>query len=193
MNQFAIYFNLGFNHIVNWGAVDHVLFIIALCLRYQFSDWKKLLILITAFTIGHTITLAISLLDIISYSNNWIEFLITITIIITALSNLFVKKTSNKKNITLIYWFALFFGLIHGLAFSTDLKSIIGSGDNAVLKLFAANIGIEAAQLLFVLFLLIINFILLNLVKINKRDYIIFISGAIFGIALYLACNRIPF
>lgn len=191
MSQFSIYFQLGFHHILNWGALDHILFIIALCLRNQFSDWKRVLFLVTAFTIGHTITLAISLLDIISFSKNWVEFLIVLTIIITSLQNVFNKKGYSKNKLNAMYWFALFFGLIHGLAFSTDLKSIIGNGDGLIIKLFAANIGIESAQLIFVFILLVINFISLNLIKINKREYTLFISSAIFGIALYLASLKI--
>ena len=194
MNQFSIYFQLGFHHIFNWGAIDHILFIIALCLKYQFADWKRILILVTAFTIGHTISLTTSMFGLISYSNAWIEFLITITILITALHNVFNKKTNySKGKITFIYASAMVFGLIHGLAFSSDLKMIIGNGELVFLKLLYANIGIEAAQLLFVFILLIINLICLRIVKINFREYTLFISSAIFGIALYLSIIRQPF
>jgi len=193
MNNFSIYFQLGFNHIANWGATDHILFIIALSSRYQSSDWKKLLILITAFTIGHTITLGLAVLDIIHFSGKWIEFLIPLTIVVTAFSNLFVKKFSFSNKFPLIYWFALFFGFIHGLGFSNDLKSIIGNGSGLILKLLAANIGIELAQCLFVLLMLFVGFICLNLLKINRREYLLFVSGCIFGTALYLAIQQCPF
>jgi hypothetical protein len=193
MNNFSIYFELGFRHIASWGAFDHILFMAALCMRYQFNDWKRLLILITAFTIGHTVTLGLSVLDIISFSKNWIEFLIPVTIAVTAFSNLFVKKFCFNNKFPLIYWFTLFFGFIHGLGFSNDLKSIIGNESGLVIKLFAANIGIEAAQILFVLMILLIGFICNNLIKINRREYIVFVSGAIFGIALYVAALRYQF
>ncbi|MBS4042491.1 MAG: HupE/UreJ family protein [Chitinophagaceae bacterium] len=194
MSQFSIYFQLGFHHIVSWGAIDHILFIIALCLKYQFADWKRVLILITAFTIGHAISLIASMFQLISFSNSWIEFLITITILITAFHNVLNKKTSySKGKITFIYASALVFGLIHGLAFSSDLKMVIGNGDLVWLKLLFANIGIEAAQLLFVFILLLVNLICLRIIKINFREYTLFISSAIFGIALYLSFIRQPF
>jgi hypothetical protein len=190
MNNFYIYFQIGFKHISNVGAMDHILFMMALALRYQFADWKKLLVLITAFTIGHTITLGLCVLDIIYFSKHWIEFLIPATIAVTAFSNLFVKKFNFNQPFPLIYWFALFFGLIHGLGFSSDLKSIIGN-DGILIKLFAANIGIEAAQICFVILILIIGFICTNLIKLNRREYLLFVSGAIFGAAVYMASIRI--
>ena len=192
MNNFSIYFQLGFKHILNWGAIDHILFMAALCMRYQFSDWKRLLILITAFTIGHTVTLGLCVLNLISMQKNWIEFLIALTIVVTAFSNLFVKKFSFNGRFPLIYWFTLFFGFIHGLGFSNDLKSIIGNGSGLAIKLFAANIGIEAAQLLFVILILLIGIVCTNLIKINRREYVLFVSGAIFGTALYIARLRYP-
>ncbi len=192
MNNFSIYFQLGFRHIASWGAIDHILFVAALCMRYQFSDWKRLLILITAFTIGHTITLGLCVLDIINFSKHWIEFLIPVTIAVTAFSNLFVKKFSFNSKFPLIYWFTLFFGFIHGLGFSNDLKSIIGN-NGLLVKLFAANLGIEAAQICFVIVILIVGFICTNLIKLNKREYVLFVSGAIFGTALYMAVSRYSF
>ena len=194
MSQFSIYFQLGLHHILNWGALDHILFIIALCIKYQFADWKRILVLITAFTMGHTISLFAAVLNFISLSNVWVEFLITVTILLTALYDVLNKKMSySKGKLTLIYSCALMFGLIHGLAFSSDLKMIIGNGDLVWLKLLYANIGIEAAQLILVIILLIINLISLRIVKINYREYTLFISSAIFGVALYLSIIRIPF
>jgi hypothetical protein len=186
MNNFSIYFQLGFNHIVNFGALDHILFMMALTLRYQFANWNKLLLLITAFTIGHTITLGLVVLNIINFSNHWIEILIPITIAVTAFSNLFVKKFNFTTKFPLIYWFALFFGLIHGLGFSNDLKSIIGNQSGLFVKLLAANLGIEAAQICFVVLMLIFGFVCTNLFKFNRREYILFLSGAIFGVAVWM-------
>lgn len=186
MSNFSIYFQLGFNHIVNFGALDHILFMMALTLRYQFANWNKLLLLITAFTIGHTITLGLVVLNIINFSNHWIEILIPITIAVTAFSNLFVKKFNFTTKFPLIYWFALFFGLIHGLGFSNDLKSIIGNQSGLFVKLLAANLGIEAAQICFVVLMLIFGFVCTNLFKFNRREYILFLSGAIFGVAVWM-------
>lgn len=192
MNNFSIYFKIGFDHIANIGALDHLLFMAALTLRYQFSDWKKLLVLITAFTIGHTITLGFSVLNVIDFSKQWIEFLIPLTIAITAFSNLFDKGKAYKSRFPIIYWVAIFFGLIHGLGFSNDLKMIIGN-NGLVIKLLAANLGIETAQIIFVIILLLIQLICTHLLKTNKREYLVFVSGVILGIALYIAALRKPF
>ena len=193
MTNFSIYFQLGFNHIANFGALDHILFMAALTLRYQFSDWKRLLILVTAFTIGHTITLALSVVDIIDFSAKWAEFLISVTIAITAFSNYFVKKFNYTNKFPFIYWAALFFGLIHGLGFSNNLKMLIGKGSGLFVKFLAANIGIETAQIIFVLAMLIVGFICTQLIKINRREYLLFVSGIILGIATYIAVLRLPF
>lgn len=193
MSNFQIYFELGFKHIANWGALDHILFMVALALRYQIADWKKLFILVTAFTIGHCITLALAVFNVLHLPKNWIEFFIAITIISTAISNLFVKKFNYKGKFPPIYFFALFFGLIHGLGFASEFVAIEGNGWSAALNLLYANVGIEAAQLLVVLFTLIISFICLNIIKLNRREYLLFISGAIFGIALEMALTRLPF
>ena len=190
MSNFSIYFQIGFNHITNFSALDHILFMMALTLRYQFANWKKLLVLITAFTIGHTITLGLCILDIINLSNHWIELLIPITIAVTAFNNLFIKKFSFNQKFPMIYWFALIFGSIHGLGFSNDLKSIIGS-NGLFIKLFAANLGIEVAQICFMILMLIIGFICNTALKLNRREYILFLSGAIVGVAIYMIGIRI--
>lgn len=193
MGNFQLYFDLGFKHIVNIGALDHILFMAAIALRYQLVDWKKLLIIVTAFTIGHAITLALAIFNIVHLPKNWIEFLIAVTIIITSFSNLFVKKFVYKTKFPPIYFFALFFGLIHGMGFATEFVAIEGTGFNAALNLLYANIGIEAGQLLFVFIVLILSFICLNILKFSRREYILFTSGAIFGIALEMAITRLPF
>ena len=193
MSDFGLYFNLGRQHIANLNGLDHILFVAALCLRYLFNDWKKLIVLITAFTIGHSVTLALSIFNIIHVSTRWIEFLIPVTIIITAISNLFVKKFAFKSRYPIIYFFALFFGLIHGLGFSNYLHSLLGRGQSIILQLLAFNIGLEVGQLLIVLAVLLITFVCLNLFKLNRREYLLFISGGILGVALQMAIERIPF
>lgn len=173
MDQFLTYFEVGFGHIVSRDmGVDHILFIVALAIRYQFSDWKKLLILVTAFTIGHSVTLALSVFNVVNYSIAWIEFLIPVTIVITALSNFAVKKFNFNTRFPPIYFFALFFGLIHGLGFSNYLKSMLGKDSSIIWELFAFNVGLEAGQLVIVLAMLIISFIFVNLLKCNRREFL---------------------
>jgi len=192
MNDFGLYFQIGFEHIANLRGVDHILFIVALCIRYQFSDWRKLLILVTSFTIGHSITLALSVFNLINYSMSWIEFFIPVTIVITAFSNVFVKKFVFKSKFPLIYFLALFFGLIHGLGFSNYLKSLLGKGETIVWQLLAFNIGLEVGQLLIVLVILFITLIFVSLFKVNRREYLLYISAAVFAMALEMAFERFP-
>lgn len=193
MNDFGLYFEIGYKHIADLRGIDHILFVMALCLRYQFSDWRKILILITAFTIGHSITLVLSVFNLVNYSYKWIEFLIPVTIVITAISNVFVKKFAFRSKFPIIYFFALFFGLVHGLGFSTYLKSLLGSDHNVVAQLLAFNLGLEVGQLLIVSIVLIISFIFVSILKCNRREYLLYLSGGIFAIALQMALERIPF
>ena len=193
MNEFFTYLGMGFNHIADLRGIDHILFVAALSLRYQFSDWRKLLVLVTAFTIGHSITLALSVFNFIHFSRNWIEFLIPITILISAISNAFVKKFVFKSKFPVVYFFALFFGLIHGMAFSNYLKSLLGKDQQVVGQLLAFNLGLEAGQILIVTAILLITFIFLSIFRCNRREYILYFSGGIVAIALQMALERIPF
>lgn len=192
MNDFLLYFQIGFQHIADLRGIDHILFIVALCIRYQFADWRKLLILVTAFTIGHSITLALSVFDVIQYSMKWIEFLIPVTIAITAFSNVFVKKFVFKSKFPLIYFIALFFGLIHGMGFSSYLKSLLGSGELVIWPLLAFNLGLEAGQILIVLTILLITLIFVSLFKVNRREYLLFFSATAIALALQMAIERFP-
>lgn len=192
MDQFLVYFETGFQHIADLKGIDHILFVMALCIRYQFSDWKKLLILITSFTIGHSITLALSVFNVVNYSVAWIEFLIPVTIVITAISNLYVTKFTFKSKFPLIYFFALFFGLIHGLGFSNYLKSMLGKDENIIGQLLAFNLGLEAGQIIIVLAILLISFIFVQLLKWNRREFLLFVTGGVFAVALLMSLERIP-
>ncbi|BFG69396.1 HupE/UreJ family protein [Sediminibacterium sp. KACHI17] len=192
MDQFLVYFETGFQHIADLKGIDHILFVFALCIRYQFADWKKLLILVTSFTIGHSITLALSVFDIVHYSVAWIEFLIPVTIVITAISNVFVTKFTFKSKFPLIYFFALFFGLIHGLGFSNYLKSMLGKDESIIGQLLAFNLGLEAGQIIIVMAILLISFIFVQLLKWNRREFLLFITGGVFAVALLMALERLP-
>ncbi len=192
MNDFSMYFKIGFQHIADLRGIDHILFIVALFIRYQFTDWRKLLILVTAFTIGHSITLALSVFEVIQYSIKWIEFLIPVTIAITAFSNIFIKKFVFKSKFPLIYFLALFFGLVHGMGFSSYLKSLLGSVESVIWPLLAFNLGLEAGQLLIVLIILLTTLIFVSLFKVNRREYLLFCSAAAFALALQMAIERFP-
>lgn len=198
MTTFQAYLHLGFLHITDLKGYDHILFIVALCAIYQISDWKKVLILVTAFTIGHSITLALATLQILAFSGDVIEFLIPITILVTAIGNLFQSdKTGqlNKKGGSqhLRYIAALCFGLIHGLGFSNFLRSLLGKEESMVQPLFAFNLGLEAGQLLIVVLLLIIGAVFTGLFHVNRRDWNLVISSIVIGIALTLVLKTNPF
>ena len=190
MHEFWMYTQIGFNHIANLSGMDHILFVAALCIRYQLSDWKKWLLLVTAFTIGHSITLVLSVFNFIEFSTNWIEFLIPVTILITSISNMFVKKFSFNARFPIIYFFALFFGLIHGLGFSFYLKSLLGMQQNVVPALLAFNLGLEIGQILIVMAILVISFIFVTLLKAPRRDIILIVSGGILALSLQMAIER---
>ncbi len=202
-STFGTYLQLGFEHISDLNGYDHILFIVALCAIYRLREWRKVAILVTAFTIGHSITLALAALDIIPIKPALIEFLIPVTILATALYNVIVHKmdtgteentsTFNRK-INLNYFFALIFGLIHGMGFSNFFKSMLLPGEEGELvkQLLAFNIGVEVGQLTIVIIILIISFIAFNLLKVKQREWNLFISGSAAGIALIMALERIP-
>jgi hypothetical protein len=193
MSQFELYFSLGKDHILDYAnGYDHILFVIALCALYQMRDWKQVLVLVTAFTIGHSITLALSTLDVISVKAELIEFLIPVTIFITAASNIFKHEDGfSGRAIQLNYFYAAFFGLIHGLGFSNYLKSILGRDKSIISQLFAFNLGLEFGQIIIVAILLIASFILIDLFGVNRRDWKLVISSAVAGIALILIKDKI--
>lgn len=188
MSEFRLYFDLGRDHILDYkNGYDHILFVIALCALYTISDWKRVLILVTAFTIGHSVTLALATLEIINVNSAWIEFLIPVTIFITAVSNLFKNEASiHNSRMQLNYLYAAFFGLIHGMGFSTFLRSILGRDKSIVSQLLAFNLGLEFGQIIIVVILLLLCFILVDLCGVNRRDWKIVISSAVAGIALML-------
>ncbi len=191
MQDFSLYFELGWQHILDWQGYDHILFITALCGVFLLSDWKKVLILVTAFTIGHSITLALSVFNKILIPSSWIEFLIPVTIFITAFINIVTKKISkNRFNPT--YFLALLFGLIHGMGFSNYLKSLMGKSNNVVGELLAFNLGLEFGQIIIVLSVLLISFLIINILKVQRREWNLFLSSAIFGIAVIMAIERFP-
>jgi hypothetical protein len=191
MTEFEAYFRLGFSHITDFNGYDHILFIVALCIVYQFSDLRKVLILVTAFTVGHSLTLALATLNIVRFRSDVIEFLIPITIVITAVGNLFIKAKISSRQIEqkaprLRYIIALIFGLIHGLGFSSYLRSLLGKEASMFQPLLAFNIGLEVGQLLIVLIVLSLAFFVQNVCKVSKRDWVLVISGVVIGFATTL-------
>ncbi len=192
MSEFELYFGLGRDHILDYrNGYDHILFVVALCAMYLVRDWRKLLILVTAFTIGHSITLALATLQLIPVDAALVEFLIPLTIFITAASNIFRSTEISDRSTYINYGYALFFGLIHGMGFSNYLRSILGKDQSIVTQLFAFNVGLEFGQLIIVGIFLIIGFLLVDLFTVDRRDWKQVISSAIAGIALVLMKDKI--
>lgn len=192
MSEFALYFDLGKEHILDTNGYDHILFVVALCVVYSLREWKKVLILVTAFTLGHSITLALSTLEIITVKAALIEFLIPVTILITAASNIAAKtNTPTDGSMRLNYAYAAFFGLIHGLGFSNYLKSILGRDETIVTQLLAFNLGLELGQIIIVAIFLIAGFILVDVFGVNRRDWKLVVSSAVAGMALILIKEKI--
>ena len=185
MNPFEFYLKLGFEHIANLNGYDHILFLIVLCAVYQIKQWRNILILVTAFTIGHSITLFLVSLNFLSIPSRVIKLLIPTTILITALQNVMgTKQMEINSSMGKKYFMALFFGLIHGMDFSNYFRALIMSPDEIIIPLLGFNIGIEMGQLLIVLFIVLISFIFLNILKIKHYKWNLFISGAAFGTSL---------
>ena len=183
MSLFEMYLKLGFQHIIDINGYDHIVFVLVLCAGYSIKQFTKVLVLITAFTIGHCITLALSTLKIVSIPSHIIEFLIPATIMVTAISNVLPLKSSNNR---FVYIITLFFGLIHGLGFSNYLKELLGRESNIVTPLLAFNIGLELGQILILAIYFIVLFVSTNLFKLRHDFWRIFVSGAAFGISLIL-------
>jgi hydrogenase/urease accessory protein HupE len=186
MSQFQLYFELGYKHILDLKGFDHILFVIALCAIYLVRDWKKILILVTAFTIGHSITLALATLNLIKVNSNLIEFLIPVTIAITALANVFKPRPSNSRGIQINYIFAIFFGLIHGLGFSNYLRSLLGREASIFQPLLAFNIGLEVGQLAIVAIFLIASSLIVGLIGVNRKEWTITISAIVLGMSIMM-------
>jgi hypothetical protein len=188
MKDFLFYLQLGWDHIISLDALDHQLFILALIAAYSFKDFKRLLILVTAFTIGHCITLVLSSFDIIRVKTDWIEFLIPCTIVITALDNILFKGKHSYH-----YYFALFFGLIHGMGFANTARMMLAKEQSIAIPLLGFNIGLELGQIALVLIILLIFAVLGKFTKLNQRDWLLITSSAAGALALQMALERMPF
>lgn len=180
MSDFWLYFNLGLHHVLDWKAYDHILFLIVICAAYTFSSWKKLLILVTLFTLGHTFSLLLASYDVVSVSGKVIKFLIPVTILITALFNIFTAGKGKKvERIGVFYMIAIFFGLIHGLGFASYFHALDTGG--RLVPLLEFELGIEVAQIIVVIVVLIIAFVFQTIFRFNKRDWVLVVSSLVIG------------
>ena len=192
MQDLGFYFEIGWQHIIAWDALDHLLFVLALSALYLIGNWKQVLILITAFTIGHSLTLVLSVYNMVHVDGKWVEFLIPCTIMVTAVLNL-LEKNYEPRSLRLNYFLALFFGLIHGLGFANAIRFMLAKDQSIGWSLFGFNIGLEAGQVAVVTTILILSFLLVNKAGLKRKWWVWILSLVVLSIAIKMAWERFPF
>ncbi len=192
MDTFWFYFKEGLYHVLDWNAYDHILFLVVLTIPYTFSSWKRLLSLVTVFTIGHTISLSLAAYGVVKINTTLIEFLIPVTILITALYNIFTAGKKGRKEQVGVYLIAaLFFGLIHGFGFSTYFKMMTASTESKFLPLLEYTLGIETSQIIIVLLVLLVSFIGQFVFRFSLRDWVMVVSAIVIGVAIPIFKNAL--
>ncbi len=191
MSDFILYLKLGLFHVLDWSATDHLLFLVVLTLPFTVRAWKHLLWLVTLFTIGHTLSLILAAYGFVSVSSRWVEFLIPLTIMIAALSNIISGGHHQNRNYGLVW--ALLFGLIHGFGFASYFKLIAASHHNKLLSLLEFAVGVELAQLIIVTLVLLLGAIVIGLFRVSKRDWVMVGSAIVFGLVIPMVLERNPF
>ncbi len=167
MSEFLTYVTLGYRHITDPNGADHILFLLVLAAIYRFRDWRGVLGVVTAFTVGHSLTLGLAVSDWLHLPTRFVEFLIPVTIILTAVENLLVRELPRHG------WrsryrpvFAAVFGLVHGAGFANYLQSLFV--ERIAVPLFGFNVGIELGQLL-VLAMAFVAFAMVDLAAARLR------------------------
>ncbi|WP_179351145.1 HupE/UreJ family protein [Winogradskyella vidalii] len=175
----------GMNHVLDINGYDHVLFLMILAVPYVFKDWKPVLLLVTTFTLGHTLSLILAAYGIVSVNGSLVEFLIPITILIAAVYNIFTAgKTGKSNKIGLLFFTTLFFGLVHGLGFAREFKMFSGQSENKLELLIEFALGIELAQVIIVFIVLFVGFLCQTVFRFSRRDWILVISSVVVGLVI---------
>jgi len=184
-SDFWFNLKLGLTHVLDWNAYDHILFLIALVAAYTFYEWKRVFWLVTVFTIGHTLSLVLAAYDVIQVSSDWVEFLIPVSILFTAIYNIiFANKNIAKQKINALYAFTLFFGLIHGFGFSSYFNMISQGAESKLIMLVEFALGVELSQLFVVIPVLLLGFIFQNMFRFSKKDWILVSSSIVIGLCI---------
>ena len=191
MSDFLLYLKLGLTHVLDWQAYDHILFLIVLVAAYNFSNWKRIFILVSLFTVGHTVSLLLVNYSVVTISSKWVEFLIPVTILVAAFYNLLTSGKNNRsEKVGLFYVITIFFGLVHGFGFAAYYKMI--TGGNEILPLLEFALGIELAQIIVVTIVLIFSFIFQSILRFNKKDWILVLSSIVIGLVIPMLQNNWP-
>lgn len=190
LEEFWFNVHYGINHVLDINGYDHLLFLIVLTLPYLFKDWKRVLILVSVFTLGHTLSLVLAAYNVVSVNGKLVEFLIPLTILIVAVFNVFTagKKANNDKG-GVLFFSTLFFGIVHGLGFAREFKMMVGRSENKLITLLEFALGIECAQIIIVFIVLFIGFLMQTVFRFSKRDWIMVISAVVIGLVLPLLLN----
>ena len=186
------WFNIeyGINHVLDINAYDHVLFLIVLTVPYMFKDWKRVLLLVSMFTIGHTLSLVLAAYKIVTVNGVVVEFLIPVSILIVALFNVFTAgKGAQREKVGVLFLTTLFFGLIHGLGFAREFQMLLGDSDNKLLLLLEFALGIELAQIIIVFVVLFLGYVVQTIFRFTKRDWIMVISAVVVGLVIPMILN----
>lgn len=189
MDDFIFYFKEGWFHILSKGALDHLFFIVVLSIGYTFSQWKSMLVLVTAFTIGHSLTLFLSVLDIIRFNDKYVEFAIPCTIVVSSALNLY-RRNQLEKTATIQYLLALVFGFIHGMGFANSIRFMLSSDQHLLGSLFSFNLGLESGQIFVVLLMLLMVWLMVKVNLFTYRFAVVLFSAIILGFSLKMAFDR---
>ncbi len=180
----------GINHVLDINAYDHVLFLIVLTVPYTFKDWKRVLLLVSMFTVGHTLSLILSAYNVVTVKATMVEFLIPITILVVALFNLFTSgKGAQREKVGVLFLSTLFFGLVHGLGFAREFKMLLSATDNKLILLLEFALGIELAQIIVVFLVLFLGYLVQTIFRFSKRDWILVISAVVVGLVIPMVIN----
>ena len=191
LNELSSFLQLGFHHITDVDAMDHILFLLALAAIYRPSDWRKALWVITAFTVGHSITLALAVTGAIRLPTPIIEFLIPVTIIATCIENIIVRdRDQSPMRSRYRPVFAGVFGLVHGAGFANYLRDLFA--DHIAIPLVGFNIGIEIGQLVVLAIAAVALLGVDRLLRFPLRARVVTISTVVLLIATHWAIQRNP-
>lgn len=190
LDEFWFNVKYGMLHVLDINAYDHVLFLIVLTIPYLFKDWKRVLLLVSVFTLGHTLSLVLAAFNVVKVNASIVEFLISITILIVAVFNVFTAgKGAQKEKVGVLFFSTLFFGLVHGLGFAREFQIMVGASDNKWLTLLEFALGIELAQIIVVIVVLILGYIMQTVFRFSKRDWIMVVSAIVIGLVIPMILN----
>ncbi|MGB1307969.1 MAG: HupE/UreJ family protein [Oceanihabitans sp.] len=190
LDEFWFNVEYGIAHVLDINAYDHVLFLIVLAVPYLFKDWKRILFLVSMFTLGHTLSLVLAAYGVVSVNGKLVEFLIPLSILILAVYLIFTAgKKAKKENIGLLFFVTLFFGLVHGLGFAREFKIMVGKTENKLVTLLEFALGIEIAQLIIVFVVLFLSFIMQTVFRFSNRDWVLVISAIVVGLVIPMLIN----